>query len=173
MKNLLNRIRNILNFRFRHPWVVYGSNVHVQWSVQIWSPHKHIIMGDSVGIGNRCVINTDVEIGNHVMLAAHVGLIARDAHAYITPGTSMFSSDRGDRLKIVIEDDVWLGFGAIVLSGVTIGRGSIIGAGAIVTKDVPRYSIVLGKAAEVVGRRFSDEQIIVHEAALREKGIAV
>lgn len=171
IKWLLNHIRNLLNFGIRHPWVKYGGNVHVQWSTRIWSPNKHVVIGNSVGIGLRCVINTDVEIGNHVMLAAHVGLLSKDSHTFGTPGISMFDSPRGDRFKIVIEDDVWLGFGAIVLSGVTIGRGSIIGAGAIVTKDIPPYSIVLGKAGEVVGRRFSEEQILAHENSLRKIGV--
>jgi acetyltransferase-like isoleucine patch superfamily enzyme len=170
-KWILNHVRNILYFQIRYPWVKTGRNVHVQWSTRMWAPHKHIVLGDSVGIGPRCVINTDVEIGNHVMLAAHVGLISKDAHTFGEPGVSMFESVRGDQFKIVIEDDVWLGFGSIVLSGVRIGRGSIVGAGAIVTKDVPPYSIVLGKAGQIAGKRFTEEQIIEHEHLLRERGI--
>jgi acetyltransferase-like isoleucine patch superfamily enzyme len=168
---LLNHVRNFLYFRLRYPWVKTGSNVHVQWGTRMWSPNKHIVLGDSVGIGPGCVINTDVEIGNHVMLAAHVGLISKDAHTFGEPGISMFESPRGDQFKIVIEDDVWLGFGSIVLSGVTIGRGSIIGAGAIVTKDVLPYSIVLGKAGQIAGMRFTEKQIADHESILRSRGI--
>jgi galactoside O-acetyltransferase len=54
---------------------------------------------------------------------------------------------------IVVEDDVWLGSGAIVLDGVHIGRGSVIGAGAVVTEDLPPYSIAVGSPARVVRDR--------------------
>lgn len=61
--------------------------------------------------------------------------------------------------NIIIEDDVWIGQGAIILSGVTIGRGSVIGAGAVVAKDIPPYSIVVGNPGKVIKKRFSDEII--------------
>jgi acetyltransferase-like isoleucine patch superfamily enzyme len=83
----------------------------------------------------------------------------------------MFDSPRGDKYRIVVEDDVWIGYGAIVLSGVTIGRGSIVAAGAIVTKDVPRYSIVASQPSVVLKSRFSPEQILFHEAELRRQGV--
>jgi len=69
-------------------------------------------------------------------------------------GDDIFS--KGD---IVIEDDVWIGSNVVILSGVTIGRGSIIGAGSLVTKDVPRYSIVGGNPAKVMKSRFKDSTI--------------
>jgi maltose O-acetyltransferase len=56
-------------------------------------------------------------------------------------------------LPVVLEDDVWLGMGVIVLPGVRIGRGAIIGAGAVVTKDVPPYAIAHGLPCQVVGER--------------------
>jgi len=55
--------------------------------------------------------------------------------------------------------DVWIGFRAIVLSGVTIGDGAVIGAGAVVTADVPSYSVVVGNPAKVIRYRFSSEEI--------------
>ena len=61
------------------------------------------------------------------------------------------------KVDIVVEDDVWIGYGALVLSGVTIGQGSIIGARSIVTKNVPPYSIYVGN--RVIGKRFPDEII--------------
>ena len=59
--------------------------------------------------------------------------------------------------NIVIEDDVWIGYGAIILSGVHIGRGAVIAAGAVVTKDVPAYAIVGGVPATVMKYRFSED----------------
>ncbi len=59
---------------------------------------------------------------------------------------------------IVIEDDVWIGFRAVVLAGVTIGRGSIVGSGAVVTKDVAPYSVVGGVPARVIKSRVIGDQ---------------
>lgn len=69
-------------------------------------------------------------------------------------------------LKVIIEDDVWLGTGAIILKGVTIGRGSVIAAGALVTKDVPPYSIVGGLPAKVIKMRFSEQELKEHKRLL-------
>lgn len=171
MRTFLNHLRNFMLFNIRHPWVTYGRNVHVQSSTRIWSPHKLIRMGNDVGIGPYCEIETDLIIGNSVMVAGFVGFLGRDAHSPYIPGLTMFESPRGDKYRIVIEDDVWIGFGAIILSGVSIGRGSIVAAGAIVTKDIPRYSIVAAEPARVVRQRFSPLQISEHEEELRRKGV--
>jgi acetyltransferase-like isoleucine patch superfamily enzyme len=145
--------------------------VHVQWSTTFWSPHRKIVLGNNVGIGGRCEINTDLTIGNDVLIASNVALVARDAHRYDIPGTSIFQSPRGDKHEIVIEDDVWIGFGAIILSGLRIGRGSIVAAGSVVIADVPRYSIFVPGAGHVHRSRFSPEQIQLHEQGLLRKGV--
>jgi acetyltransferase-like isoleucine patch superfamily enzyme len=106
-----------------------------------------------------------------VLIAQNVGLIARDAHSAYLVGTTMWESPRGDKFQIVIEDDVWIGYGAIVLSGVTIGRGSIIAAGSVVIKDVPPYSIVVPEPGRILKQRFTPEQIAEHEEALAAQGV--
>jgi acetyltransferase-like isoleucine patch superfamily enzyme len=170
LKSLLNEARNVLKLRLLHRRVTYGKNVHVQMSARLWAP-RYIRLGDNVGIGHYCIVNTDTVVGNHVLLAQNVGLIARDAHSAYLVGTTMFDSPRGDKFQIVIEDDVWIGYGAIILSGVTVGRGSIIAAGAIVTKDVPPYSIVAPQPAQVLRPRFNPEQIAEHEKSLRARDV--
>lgn len=168
IKGLLNRARNLVLFRVVYPWVSYGRNVHVQASTRFFAPNRITILGNNVGIGHYCVIQTDLIVGNNVMLAAHVGLIGRDAHTADQVGVPMFHAPRGDRFRIVVEDDVWIGFGAIVLSGVTLGRGSIVAAGALVKDDVAPYSIVAGVPAKVVKMRFTADEIIRHEEVLYE-----
>jgi acetyltransferase-like isoleucine patch superfamily enzyme len=167
----LNVIRNILLFKVRYRWVVYGKNVHVQWTTLFRRQYRVVRLGDHVGIGHYCDISSDLIVGNHVLVAGSVAFLARDAHLPYIPGTTMFDSPRGDKYRIVVEDDVWIGHGAIILSCVTIGRGSIIAAGAIVTKDVPPYSIVASQPSVVLKSRFSQEQILCHEAELRRQGV--
>lgn len=60
---------------------------------------------------------------------------------------------------VIIEEDVWIGSNSVVLSGVTIGRGSIIGAGSVVTKDIPKYSIAFGNPAKIYRKRFDNKTI--------------
>lgn len=170
-RKFMNAVRTALMFHVRYPWVQYGKNVHVCWSTSIWSPNRKVRLGNNVGIGLRCTINSDLIVGNDVMIAGHVGLISRNAHRYDLVGTSMFQSPRNDRDEIVIDDDVWIGFGSIILSGVRIGRGSIIAAGAVVHKDVPPYSIFVPCKGSVIRSRFSQEQIELHDNGLRLAGV--
>ena len=74
---------------------------------------------------------------------------------------------------VVIESGCWIGTRAIILKGVTVGRGSVIGAGAIVTKDVPPYSVYIGVPSARIKPRFSEEQIAEHERVLLERGISI
>ena len=67
---------------------------------------------------------------------------------------------------ISIGDDVWIGANAIILKGVNIGRGAIIGAGTLVTKDVDAYNIVVGNPSKCIKKRFSDIEISLHESTL-------
>lgn len=70
-----------------------------------------------------------------------------------------FHKDLITKGPVVIEEDVWIGSNTVLLPGVKIGRGSVIGAGSIVTKDVPKYSVVYGNPAKVHSKRFDDEKI--------------
>jgi acetyltransferase-like isoleucine patch superfamily enzyme len=132
----------------------------------MWSPNRHIVLGDDVGIGPDCLFQCDVEIGNKVLIAGSVSFVGSDDHTYRAIGKTIWDSPRGDRRKVVVEDDVWIGHGAIILSGSTIRHGSIVGAGAVVRGEVPAYAIVAGPAAKVVRQRFSTEEIAEHERLL-------
>lgn len=170
LKNFIIGLRNFYVFRLRFPWVKRGSNVHCQMSAYFWSAHRHIIIGNDVGIGFRCLFQSDIEIGNKVFIASDVAFINSDDHRYDIVGKAIWDSGRGDKYKIVVEDDVWIGYRAIVLSPARIGRGSIVAAGAVVNSEVPRYSIVGGIPAKVIKMRFTSEEIIQHEAQMIETG---
>ena len=94
-----------------------------------------------------------IAIGKSCLIASHTGIYANN-HNFADPSRQIV--EQGITCKgIAIEDDCWLGTGVKVLDGVTIGRGSIIGAGAVVTKNIPPYSVAVGVPAKVVSRRES------------------
>jgi acetyltransferase-like isoleucine patch superfamily enzyme len=99
-----------------------------------------------VGIGN--VVIGPVNIGNNVIFAQHVGILAMN-HGYKDLQVPIRDQKCTSAL-ITIEDDCWIGSNAIVTSGVTIGKHSIIAAGSVVTKDVPPYSIAGGNPARIL-----------------------
>ena len=71
-------------------------------------------------------------------------------------------------MPVLIEDDVWCGSNVVILKGVTIGHGSIVAAGAVVTKSFPPYSIIGGVPAKLIRMRFTPEQILKHETLLNK-----
>jgi acetyltransferase-like isoleucine patch superfamily enzyme len=170
IKSLFNFIRNIFIFHIRYPWVKIGHNVHSHWSTCFWSPRKHIFIGNDVGIGHGCLILVDIEIGNKVLIADNVAFLNSDEHRYDIVGKTIWDSGNGHKYKIIVEDDVWLGHGVIVLSPAHIGHGAIVAAGSVVTKDVLPYSIVGGNPAKVIKMRFDPDQIVQHEKVLNIEG---
>jgi acetyltransferase-like isoleucine patch superfamily enzyme len=110
-----------------------------------------------------------------VLISSFVGFIGRKDHDMRHLGTPIVDApwvyaDGGKLARaedaIQVEDDVWIGFGAILLSGIRIGKGAVIGAAAVVTKDVPPYAIVAGNPATKVADRFTAEEVVKHEALL-------
>ncbi len=166
VKQGLNHLRNILMFKVRYPWVKKGKGIHCQWSTHFLAPHKHVHLGNDVGIGGSCLIQADVEIGNKVMIASSIAFLNRDEHNYDIVGKAMWDSGKAQKSKIVIEDDVWIGHGAILLAPLRIGRGSIVAAGNLVVRDVPPYAIVAGNPAKLIKMRFTPEQIEEHDRIL-------
>jgi len=169
LKSILNYIRNVLNFSVRYPFVKYGHDVHIQWNVEIFSPNKNVVIGDKVGINSGTVIISDLVVGNDVLIAPRCGFINRGEHTYNDCGQTIFSGPRARSEVIVIEDDVWIGYGSIILGGVTIGEGSVIAAGSVVINDVPEYSIVAGNPAKLIKMRFNKEEIIAHKGMLKKR----
>lgn len=131
-----------------------------------------ISLGDDVFIGKGAKFSsiTSIVIGSKVMFGPNVTIMGGD-HNTTVVGQYMF--DVKDKLKnndlpVIIENDVWIGANCIILKGVTIGQGSIIGAGSLVTKSIPPNSVALGHPAKVVRKRFSDDQYILHINHLNE-----
>ena len=117
-------------------------------------------------IGTDSWIGPRVTLGNYAMIGPRVAIVGRD-HLFTKPGTPIIFSGRPELPSTEIGDDVWIGYGAIVIAGVSIGRGAIVAAGAVVTRDVPPYTIVGGVPAKRIGQRFSTErELTAHEQML-------
>lgn len=124
--------------------------------------YHYPINGDKLKIGKFCSIACGAKFlftsGNHTMrsLATYTFPIFFDEWGLDAANIRDAWDNKGD---IVIGNDVWIGYEAVILSGVTVGDGAIIGTRAVVTKDVPPYTIVGGVPAKPIRRRFDDETI--------------
>jgi acetyltransferase-like isoleucine patch superfamily enzyme len=130
-----------------------ANDVCVQENVLINANRGFVSIGHGSWIGPCSVIsgNGGVEIGENVMIASHCAINTVSHNNY---RTDIPMRDQGLNCDpVLIGDDVWIGIGAIILQGVRIGRGSIIGAGAVVTRDIPPFSIAMGTPARVTGSR--------------------
>ncbi|WP_231878606.1 DapH/DapD/GlmU-related protein [Agromyces sp. NDB4Y10] len=159
-----------------HGNVVLEDGVHVGRGAMVRSLHR-LRVGAGTHIGRNCTIEVSGEIGRHVLMAASVAIVGRDDHAIDEVGVPITKStwigERPSTLRdeVTIGDDVWIGYGAIVLSGVRIGDGAIIAAGSVVTRDVPDFAIVAGNPARRVGDRLTDHDAVRHIAKIREAAV--
>lgn len=172
----LRRLRTKLILSGKSKYLRFGKDIHIGAGTRLWAPDK-LTIGDYVYIGKQVHIESNCEIGNFALIANRVSIVGRHDHDFRETGFPVrFAPWIGSRRfksqyrheSAIIEDDVWIGYGAIILTGTRIGKGSIIGAGSIVTKDIEPYAIAFGNPAQVVGKRFPDsEQIRIHEAMIK------
>ena len=161
-----------------HPDLRLGANVFVDDRVTIFQAknggpielgNRVAILRDTIletGHGGSLTIGADTWIHSRCQLNAYKASIQIGCDVQIAPNCAFYSYDHslvpGELIKkqplqakgdIIVEDDVWIGFGVIVLSGVRIGKGAVIGAGAVVTNDIPIGAIAVGSPARVVKMR--------------------
>lgn len=156
-----SRVENFL----RHAdAIVIGSNARIAGELLVFAHGGRIQIGDDcfVGEGTRIWSANSVTIGHRVLISHGVNIHDTNSHSISAAsrrahmaairliGHPPNLSDVVDS-PVVVEDDVWIGFNAIVLKGVRIGRGSIIGAASLVSRDVPPYSIMVGNPSRCVG----------------------
>jgi acetyltransferase-like isoleucine patch superfamily enzyme len=113
-----------------------------------------IVLGRRCGIGSFTYIATgkaSVVIGDFVRIGAHT-YIGASNRGFEDPNKLIIEHEKTEK-GIVVEDDVWVGANCVILDGVCIGRGSVIGAGAVVTRDIPPLSIAVGNPARVIRKR--------------------
>jgi maltose O-acetyltransferase len=124
-----------------------SSSIH--WRAEFYAPER-IVIGEHVTIGDTAFLDgrSGLTIGSNVNLGSHVSIYTRE-HDVNSPDFAETGA------PVSIGDRAWVSSHAIVLPGITIGEGAVVAAGAVVTKDVPPFTIVGGSPAKVIGSRSS------------------
>lgn len=149
-----------------------GSNVSMQ-TPGIYKGCENIFVGDNVALCEELQLLTTrakIYIGNGVIISSYTSIITGNHRTdlvgkYFRDVNEDVDKKIDDDQDVIIEDDVWIGTHAIILKGVRIGTGSVIAAGAVVTKDVPPYSIYIN--SQKIYPRFTNEQIQEHERLIK------
>lgn len=126
-----------------------GTNVNFEKGASFGSD---FIIGDNSGVGINAQISSSVIIGKSVMMGPEVVMLTT-GHRHDRIDIPMGAQGGLPLRPIVIQDDVWIGQRAIILPGVVIGHGSIVGAGAVVTKSFPPFSVIGGNPAKLLKNR--------------------
>ncbi len=142
--------RAIRAFILKRLFKSFGREVNIEPKVIFFNLSESEI-GDYSGIGMNSYVGT-VKIGCDVMIGEELIAISRN-HEFGNTAIPMRQQGFKDDQPITIEDDVWIGSRVIILPGVTVGKGSVIGAGSVVTKDVLPYSIMGGNPARLIRKR--------------------
>ena len=140
------------NVKILQPELVsIGDNVEFYYGVYIQPCGKEVAIGSGTHFAPYGVLYGPLEVGENCAIAAHV-VLASVQHTHTDVDTP-FVKQPVDQRKITIQDNVWIGANAVITPGITIGTGSIIGAGAVVTKDVEPYSVMGGVPARLIRKR--------------------
>lgn len=173
MNRILNRLRKIKYRLIKYPRCGERSFIGAK---SFFQNPKNVKIGKQVYLGREgyyLSAKAEIVFGNCIMTGPQVMFITGN-HRTDLMGYRMvevkgaMKSPENDQ-PIVIEDDVWIGARAIILKGVTIGRGAVVAAGSVVTKSIPPYALVGGVPAKVIRFRFTPEEIKEHEAIIAEK----
>ena len=143
--------------------IILGNNTHIRGELMIYEYAKSLQIGNYCYVGKGSIINVaqEIIIGNNVLISHNVNIYDTNSHeidhlerseSYKKLLLTGHSPDKGNVAvaPVIIEDFVWISFNVIILKGVTIGKGAIIAAGSVVTKDVPAWTVVAGNPAKVV-----------------------
>lgn len=149
-----------------------GRNVMIKPLSSVFKGIENFHLSSYIRIARYAVVystKANVYIGSKVGIAPYLKIITGN-HDYRHAGKFMFDGDYeknpDDDKDVIIEGDSWFGINVTILSGVTIGRGSVIASGAVVNKSCPPYSIVGGVPAKIIKYRFTIEEALEHECHL-------
>lgn len=126
-----------------------GNNCYIEPPIHANFGGKNVFIGDNFYANFNLTLVDDgkITIGNNVMIGPNVSILT-PVHP-IDPEERK-SSNNQRNMPVIIEDDVWIATGAIIFPGITIGKGAVVGAGSVVTKDVEPYTVVAGNPARLI-----------------------
>lgn len=143
--------------------LVIGKNTHIRGTIFIYPYGNGVQIGDNSYLGENSIVRAgnSIIIGNNVLIAHNVTILDTDSHELDSVKRAesyaiMIREGHPDDVGLVktspvrIEDDVWISYGSSILKGVTIAKGAIIGAGSVVTHDIPSYCLAAGNPAKVI-----------------------
>jgi acetyltransferase-like isoleucine patch superfamily enzyme len=178
---VVGRSTHSLPFQKTIRWVLrriaLGANVKVGRELRVGrfatisSPHD-LEIGAYSAVGPFSTIQVCGSIGHFVLIGMFVQIVGREDHDVNQLGTPMtLSTWVGEREcqprdRVTIGNDVWIGGHSTILGGLSIGHGAIVGAGSVVTHDVPDFAIAVGNPAKIVGYRFSEQERVEHLSKL-------
>lgn len=165
-------LEKFLAFCYKKQMAECGHNIMIKPLTSVFKGLENIHISSHVRIARYAVIystRANVYIGSKVGIAPYLKIISGN-HNLTHIGRFTFDADVDKRPEddkdVIIEGDSWFGINVTLLSGVTVGRGSSIAAGAVLTKSCPPYSIVGGLPAKVLKYRFTIDEALEHETRL-------
>jgi len=118
-------------------------------------PPNRLTLGDNVGIARGFHVEVDLEVGPDVLISSQVAVVGRD-HRFDDPTRTVYWAGRLPACQVVLEGDNLIGFGTIIVGPCRIGKGCVVGAGAVVTGDLPADSICVGVPAKAIRPRYPE-----------------
>jgi acetyltransferase-like isoleucine patch superfamily enzyme len=131
-----------------------GNAISLARGADVRSPH-YFELGDHVSIGKNFTCEVDIRVGSHVLISSNVSIIGND-HPYNDRSITVYNAPRLDDSSVEIGSDVLIGFGTIIVGTVSVGDGCIVGAGSVVVRDLPPYTICAGVPAKPLKPRYQD-----------------
>ena len=174
LRKLIKRLLNRKVYYGKNKIGHIGDNVTLPFNILISGGGKNISIGNNTVIGTGATFmapNAKLVIGHHVVASHNLKIITGDHERRVgmfcnTITEAIKNHDIGLDQDVVIEPDSWIGINVTILKGVTIGRGSTVCAGAVVSKSTPPYSISGGVPAKVIKFYWTVDQILEHESKL-------
>jgi acetyltransferase-like isoleucine patch superfamily enzyme len=155
-------LKQIMKRLYTRNFLECGENIRFN-PFNCYIEYRSIAVGDNVFINKNAYLAGRIVIGNNVLIGPNVTIIDGSGnHNFLTVGQFINEQGRGTDSTINIGDDSWIAANVIIIKGGSVGEGSIVGAGSVVTKDMPPYSICFGSPCKPIKYRYTDEELRTH-----------
>lgn len=159
---IIDKTSKIVNNRDEKKYLSIDSNSWICGELITFKPGGQIAIGKEcfIGEGSRIWSSVKIQIGDRVLISHNVNIHDNISHSLnsaerheeylLSKKGELLASKSIPEKEIIIHDDVWIGFNATILKGVTVGKGAVVGANTVIVKDVPPYAVVVGNPARII-----------------------